>query len=163
MRFRSYHADDLEEMFALDEACFELPFRFSKTMMRRFAEAKKARVVIAEKSGLAGFCIVHVERVEEGRVGYVVTLDVAERWRRKGLATELMRRGEAEAREAGCWAMVLHVFVGNDAAIRFYDRCGYERREKAEGFYGEGRDAWVYRKALSEKTAGGGGWDAGPK
>jgi len=153
MRFRSYHTDDLEEMFLLDEACFEAPFRFSKAMMRRFAEARKARVVIAEKSGLAGFCIVHVERVDDGRMGYVVTLDVAERCRRKGLAAELMRRVEAEAREAGCCAMVLHVFVGNDAAIQFYERSGYERQEKAEGFYGQGGDAWVYRKTLSERTA----------
>src|SRR6185312_10182246 len=125
MIFRPYRSDDLAALFALDEACFEPPFRFSRAAMRRFAEAKKARVVIAEEDGLAGFCIVHVERVEGGRVGYVVTLDVAEQWRRKGLAGELMRRVEAEAHEAGCWAMVLHVFVGNDGAIRFYERCGY--------------------------------------
>lgn len=164
MIFRPYRSDDLAALFALDEACFEPPFRFSRAAMRRFAEAKKARVVIAEEDGLAGFCIVHVERVEGGRVGYVVTLDVAEQWRRKGLAGELMRRVEAEAHEAGCWAMVLHVFVGNDGAIRFYERCGYERWEKAIGFYGEGGDAWVYRKALGEGMAlTGGEWEAFPR
>ena len=163
MTFRGYEEADFEAMFRLDEACFEGAFRFSRAMMRRFAEAKKARVVIAEEEGLAGFCIVHVERVEGGRVGYVVTLDVAAAWRRKGLAAELMRRVETEAHEAGCGAMVLHVFVENDGAIRFYERCGYERWTRARGFYGEGGDAWVYRKVLSQGAVNGGGWDAFPR
>jgi ribosomal-protein-alanine N-acetyltransferase len=148
MEFRGYTAGDLEAMFVLDEACFEPPFRFSKATMRRFAQAKKARVIIAEEDGLAGFCIVHVESVEGGLVGYVMTLDVEEAWRGKGVAKELMRRGEAEASEAGCMAMVLHVFVGNDVAIRFYEHIGYQRWTKAIGFYGGVGDAWIYRKLI---------------
>jgi len=42
-------------MVALDDVCFEASFRFSRSSMRRFAEAKKARVVVAEEDGeLAG-------------------------------------------------------------------------------------------------------------
>jgi ribosomal-protein-alanine N-acetyltransferase len=77
-----------------------------------------------------------------------MTLDVDEAWRGKGVAKELMRRGEAEACEAGCMAMVLHVFVGNDVAIRFYERVGYQRWTKASGFYGGVGDAWIYRKLI---------------
>jgi [ribosomal protein S18]-alanine N-acetyltransferase len=148
MEFRGYQADDFEAMFRLDEACFEPPFRFSRAMMRRFATAKKARVAIAEEDGLVGFCIVHVERVDGFRVGYVMTLDVDEAWRGKGVARELMRRAEVEASEAGCVAMVLHVFVGNHVAVRFYERAGYQRWTKAAGFYGKAGDAWVYRKLI---------------
>jgi ribosomal-protein-alanine N-acetyltransferase len=146
MKFRGYLADDFEAMFRLDELCFEEPFRFSRAMMKRFAEAKKARVVIAEEKGLAGFCVVHVESVQDGCVGYVVTLDVAVEWRRKGLAGELMRRVEKEVIADGCDVMVLHVAVGNFVAIRFYEDVGYERVDRVDGFYGEGGDAWVYRK-----------------
>ena len=148
MKFRGYIADDFEAMFCLDQLCFEEPFRFSRTMMKRFAEARKARVVIAEEKELAGFCVVHVERVEDGFVGYVVTLDVVLEWRRKGLAGELMRRVEDEVRSEGCEVMVLHVAVGNFAAIRFYEDAGYERVDRAVGFYGVAGDGWVYRKAL---------------
>ncbi len=146
MEFRGYRLEDFEGLFALDELCFEPPFRFSRGAMRRFAEAKKARVVIAEDGGLAGFCIVHVER---GGVGYVVTLDVAEVWRRRGLAGDLMCRVEGEASAAGCTQMLLHVFEGNARAVRFYERNGYERVGVAAGFYGHGVDALVYRKPLS--------------
>jgi ribosomal-protein-alanine N-acetyltransferase len=145
-QFREYREGDLEAIFRLDELCFEAPFRFSRAAMRRFAESKRARVLLAEVVGeLAGFCIVHVE---PGVVGYVVTLDVAPVWRRQGLAGMLMERGEAAARGAGCEVMVLHVFPGNEGAVRFYERTGYELAGRGEGFYGEGMDALVCRKAL---------------
>ena len=146
---RGYRDGDLDGMFRLDEVCFETPFRFSRAAMRRFAEARRARVVIAELGGeLVGFCIVHVETVEREEVGYVVTLDVALAWRRQGLAGMLMERGEAEAREAGCSSMALHVFTGNEVAIRFYERMGYAFWARDEDFYGVGVDALVYRKGI---------------
>ena len=149
IRLRSYRADDLDAMYALDVVCFERPFRFTRGAMRRYAEAKKARVIIAEEGDvLAGFVILHVEQDEEGRIGYVVTLDVEPALRRRGVAGSLMGEVEKLARSAECTAMVLHVFTGNDAAIRFYARAGFARLHRAEGFYGLGVDAWVYHKRL---------------
>ena len=147
--FRGYRAGDLDAMYALDVVCFEEPFRFSRREMQSFAEARWAKVVIAELDGLlAGFCIAHVEAAKRGCVGYVVTLDVAPQFRRGGLATGLMQRMESEAHIAGCAEMRLHVFTGNEAAIRFYERTGYEFVKRDKGFYGVGVDALVYRKAL---------------
>jgi ribosomal-protein-alanine N-acetyltransferase len=146
IEYRGYRVADLAAMYALDVVCFQPPFRFTRAAMRTFAEDRRARVVIAEADGeLAGFCIVHLER---GGVGYVVTLDVAPEWRRKGMASVLMERAEAEAVQAGCSLMALHVFVGNEAAIRFYERMGYEFLRNAKSFYGPGKDAAVYRKPL---------------
>jgi len=149
IELREYRQADLDAMYALDVVCFEEPFRFSLREMRRFAEARWAKVVIAEQEGvLAGFCIAHVETAKRGGVGYVVTLDVAMEFRRSGLAARLMGRVEGEARVAGCGEMRLHVFTGNEAAIRFYERTGYEFVKRDEGFYGVGVDALVYRKVL---------------
>ncbi len=154
MEFRDYRKNDFEAMFELDELCFDEPFRFSRAAMRRFAEAKNALVVMAEEDGLAGFCIVHVERVGKGCVGYVVTLDVAERFRRRGLARALMQILENAVVDEGCDAMALHVSTENAGAIRFYERGGYARVGKAREFYGDAGDAWIYRKALTEVKQG---------
>jgi len=149
VQLRGYLAGDVDRMYALDVACFEPVFRFTRSMMRRFAEAKYARVVIAESGEeMVGFGILHVERVEGAPVGYVMTLDVAEAWRRQGVARLLMVEMERQAREAGCTEMALHVFPGNEAAVRFYEREEYVRSHTARGFYGAGLDAWVYRKVL---------------
>jgi ribosomal-protein-alanine N-acetyltransferase len=141
--WREYRPGDWEAMYALDLVCFEQQFRFSRRAMRGFAEAKAAVTVLAEAEGeLVGFCIAEVEE----RVGYVVTLDVAPAWRRKGLAGRLMTEVEGRVRAAGAVGMALHVFTGNLGAVRFYEAIGYERVGMAQGFYGRGLDGLVYRK-----------------
>jgi ribosomal-protein-alanine N-acetyltransferase len=140
---RGYRSGDWKAMYALDVVCFEPPFRFGQREMRRLAEEHGAVTVLAEAEGeLAGFCIVHLE----GNWAYVVTLDVAPAWRRCGLAARLIADVEAQARASGAAGMGLHVYNGNAGAIRFYERMDYGRIGIAEGFYGRGLDALVYRK-----------------
>ena len=148
-RFRSYRAEDLDAMHALDVVCFERPFRFTRGAMRRFAEAKKATLVIAEEEdALIGFVILHTEEAEDKKARYVITVDVDPAFRRRGVARLLMREAERQACNDGCFAMVLHVYTGNVAAVQFYAQIGYVRSHRVEGFYGAGIDAWECHKLL---------------
>jgi [ribosomal protein S18]-alanine N-acetyltransferase len=141
--------DDLDAMHALDVVCFEKPFRFSRGAMRRFAQARNARVTIAEDEGeLVGFVILHVEGTERGRVGYIVTLDVSPERRRQGVAGRLIQEAERQAQHEGCAALVLHVFTGNESAICFYASHGFVRSHREEEFYGRAMDAWVFHKQV---------------
>lgn len=151
MRLREYSSADLGAIFGLDEVCFEAPFRFSEKAMRQFAEARNALTVVAETESreIAGFCIAHVERSRGRLSAYVVTLDIDPKQRRHGLAGQIMERIEQQACDAGCDAMVLHVSVENEGAIAFYEHRGYERSHMVKSFYGLGRHAYVYRKALT--------------
>ena len=162
MRLREYRENDLGTIFALDEVCFEAPFRFSARTMRQFAEARNALTVVAEadSGAVAGFCIVHVERALKGLRAYVVTLDVAPLYRRQGLARQMIEHAEQQAAEAGCDAMALHVSVENEGAIAFYEREGYERSHMVRSFYGLGRHAYVYRKALGSPVRSGDEWSS---
>jgi len=147
---RPYRANDLDAMHALDVECFDKPFRFSRSAMRRFAEAKKARVVIADDGdALVGFVILDIEDTAEGRFGYIVTLDVSPAHRRRGVAGQLMQEAEQEGAREGCVAVVLHVFTGNEPSIRFYVRRGFVQSHRESNFYGLGMDAWVFQKPLS--------------
>lgn len=150
MLLRGYRSNDLDAMYALDVVCFERPFRFSRGAMRRFAEAKNARVILSETDDLLeGFVIFNVEGSNRERIGYIVTLDVAPEFRRRGVAKVLMREVERQALGEGCVALMLHVFTGNEPAIRFYASEGFMRSHREEEFYGSGRDAWVFHKVLS--------------
>ncbi len=143
VQLRDYREGDWEAMHALDVECFEPEFRFSRRVMRGFAENPGAMTVLAEAAGeLVGFCVVQME----GQVGYVVTLDVAAAWRRRGLARRMMEEMETKVRAAGGAGMALHVFTGNVGAMQFYEGIGYGRAGRVEGFYGRGLDALVYRK-----------------
>ncbi len=151
MRLREYNSTDLGTIFALDEVCFEPPFRFSARVMRQFAEARNALTVVAETEAgeIAGFSVAHVERAGKGLRAYVVTLDVAPHYRRHGLARQMMEQIEQQAIEAGCDSMELHVSVDNKGAIAFYESEAYERSHIVKSFYGLGRHAFVYRKVLA--------------
>jgi ribosomal-protein-alanine N-acetyltransferase len=152
MILRGYRPGDLDAMHAMDVACFERPFRFTRSAMRQFAEAAKARVIVAEEGdGLAGFVVMHVERSGVERVGYIITLDVAVDERRKGIAGALMREAERQAVADGCSMMALHVFAGNAAAIGFYESAGFVRSHRVRGFYGDGLDAMVYHHVLQDR------------
>jgi [ribosomal protein S18]-alanine N-acetyltransferase len=140
---------DLNAMHALDVACFEKPFRFSRSAMRRFAEARNARVVVAEENDLlVGFVILEIEAAEDARFAYIVTLDVSPEHRRRGLAGQLMQQAESVAFREGCAAVVLHVFTGNEPALRFYAGCSFLQSHREHDFYGRGIDAWVFHKLL---------------
>jgi ribosomal-protein-alanine N-acetyltransferase len=140
---REYRATDADAMHTLDVLCFEPAFQFSRRVMRAFAEASGAITVLAEAGGeLVGFCVVQMEE----QLGYVVTLDVAASWRRQGLARRLMEEVESRVRAGGGLGMVLHVYKGNLGAMRFYESMEYGRVGMAQGFYGRGLDALVYRK-----------------
>jgi ribosomal-protein-alanine N-acetyltransferase len=149
---RQYRQEDLEAIFRLDEACFSEEFRFDRQSMSAFAEAQGAVALIAEEEGggeIIGFVIAQLNHVVAELQAYVVTLDVAPNWRRRGLAKRLMSKAEASAAAAGARWMQLHVFTGNDPAIRFYERIGYVRIRTRRGFYGApGLDAFVYGKEL---------------
>lgn len=149
---REYRPDDIEAMFRLDLACFAEEFRFDRASMRAFAEEMGAIPLVAETEApeLVGFVIVQVERAPAASRGYVMTLDVAAEWRRQGVAGGLMAEAEARVASAGVSWMELHVFTGNEGAIRFYERLGYMRTGVQRRFYGKkGLDAFVYRKRLS--------------
>src|SRR5579875_2907581 len=99
VRLRGYQPVDLDQLFALDELCFEPVFRFSRSTIRRFAEARRARLIIAEADEhIVGFCIAHLEQAPGGCEGYIVTLDVHPGWRRQGMARLLMLNCEAQLR-----------------------------------------------------------------
>lgn len=147
--FRLYRPTDLDALFGLDLVCFEPPFRFTRAAMKRFAEAKRARVVLAETGAeLAGFVLLHFSRPGKEWLAYVVTLDIAPFARRQGLGRALLERGETLAEAAGARAMWLHVSVENAGAIHFYDQLGYAQASTVTSFYGSGRDARLLKKPL---------------
>ena len=161
---RAYGPGDLTAMYALDRLCFDPPFRFSRIAMQQFAEAPNAllRLACTEADGsapeeLLGFAIVHLEEQSGGLTGYVVTLDVSVRWRRRGLAQQLMQAVETAAAGAGAAEMRLHVFRENLGAIRLYERLGYSYLRTDPDFYGRTLHALVYGKLIAMPSSAGNG------
>jgi ribosomal-protein-alanine N-acetyltransferase len=128
---------DLEAAYELDQRCFERGIAYTRGQIRSFLSRSGAVGLIAEdEARLAGFAIGHVA----GTRGHVVTIDIAEQDRRRGLGerllTELMRRLAAE----GAQEVRLEVDLRNARAIRFYERMGFKQTRRLADYYGRGFD-----------------------
>lgn len=152
MDYRLYKPEDFEALYALEEACFQPPFRFGRTYMRDLVKQENAAIWIAEDEGgaMAGFAVVLWDKAQGGVMAYLETLEVRPDLRGKGTGGELLRRCEESARAAGAEAMELHVDAENGAAIGLYRAHGFELQGRQEGYYPQGRAAEVFVKRLTD-------------
>ncbi|MGE3812206.1 MAG: ribosomal protein S18-alanine N-acetyltransferase [Candidatus Nanopelagicales bacterium] len=89
--------------------------------------------------------------------GDVQTIAVAPRAQGRGLGRELLDALVDEARARGCTQLFLEVLHTNDAAVRLYERAGFESQGRRRDYYGPGLDAVVMRLRIpsSEVAADG--------
>src|SRR5579863_7298601 len=118
MNYRLYKPEDFDALYAIEEDCFQPPFRFGRRYMRWLVNAQNAATWIAEdEEGMVGFGIVEWTPSIRGLSAYIQTIEVAAEHRGKGIGGELLRRIEGSAREADAATLWLHVDRTNAAAI----------------------------------------------
>ncbi len=147
--YRLYTPVDFPALYAIEEACFQPPFRFGRRYMRRLADDPDTITWIAEEDGsMAGFSIANVSKEGGERFAYIQTLEVLPTMRGRGVGGELLRRVEGSARGKAAGAIWLHVDAQNAGAIRLYEAHGYGCEGRKENYYAQGRAALIYRKRL---------------
>ena len=149
MNYRLYENDDFDDLYAIEEVCFQSPERFTRRYMRQLIASQESATWIAEENGqMAGFAVVEFIRQVAPTVAYISTIEVLPAQRGRGIGAELLRRlkGSANAESAtGIW---LHVDVENAAAIRLYERLEYRKSSRANHYYARNRPAAIYVKQL---------------
>jgi ribosomal protein S18 acetylase RimI-like enzyme len=149
MEYRLYKPQDFAALYAIEEVCFEPPFRFDRRYMQRLVHAKNAATWIAEEAdSMAGFAIVEWSEGKRRGNAYIPTIEVLPGQRSRGVGGELLKRLEASARGAGAMTLWLHVDEFNENAIRLYQAHDFRAAGKEEDFYAPGRGALLYRKPL---------------
>jgi ribosomal protein S18 acetylase RimI-like enzyme len=149
MIYRLYKPQDFDPLYAVEEACFVPPFRFSRSAMRQLVNSEHAATWIAEEDGrVEGFAIVEWAQEAGLMVAYIPTIEVAPEKRRSGAGGELLRLLERSAADAGAQVIWLHVAEDNAAAIRLYEAHGYHPEGREADFYARGRTALIYAKPL---------------
>jgi ribosomal protein S18 acetylase RimI-like enzyme len=147
--YRRYEERDFSILYALEKACFDPPFRFSREYMKRLVASTRTATWIAEdEHHLAGFAVVEFQENSEQKLAYIVTIEVDPNRRGSGVGRELLHRMEESARAANSVFMWLHVDAENTAAIGLYERHGYACKGRQENFYPQGRSALIYTKPL---------------
>ena len=160
MPLRPYTPDDFAALYAIEEVCFQPPFRFPRAYMRKLVRNPHAAVWIAEEQDImAGFAIVAWTRHESHTsspattLAYIETIEVLPDFRSHGIGAQLLHQVEASALAAGAASLWLHVDTTNAAAIRLYQRHGFQPRGTEDDFYFPGRGALIYCKPLASNPA----------
>lgn len=143
--------EDLETLFALDQACFRPGIAYSRAELRYFLFQPRSLSLVAEDEGdVVGFAVAGISGASGKRFGHIVTIDVAVAQRRRGVGRRLMDELIEACREAGALSLRLEVAVDNAAAINFYRLLGFSETGRIPGFYMGKLDALTMEKTLSE-------------
>lgn len=143
---------DLERVVALETASFTNPWS-GEMLARELAESPVTRLYVLRlpDGTIAAFCLCWLI-VDELHVN---TIAVDPAWRRRGLATELMRHAIAEAVRQGAHRATLEVRRSNTAAISLYEQLGFQICAVRPAYYSKPQeDALIlWREDLSRATA----------
>ncbi|PFH49303.1 hypothetical protein AMATHDRAFT_63435 [Amanita thiersii Skay4041] len=74
--------------------------------------------------------------------GYIAMLSVRKEWRKRGIASTLVRNAIEAMKEDGAEEIVLETEYDNYAALSLYDSLGFIREKRLYRFYLNGKDAF---------------------
>jgi len=147
MLLRPFRPEDLRTLCDIDQACFPPGVSYSSSELAAFIAHRRSKTwVVTEGNEIIGFL---VAQQQPCRIGHIITIDVVKGWRRCGVGSQLMDAAERWAHQQGLLLIYLETAEDNLAAQRFYERRGYKRLEKIDGYYSNGKAAWVMAKWLS--------------
>ncbi len=136
----------LDAVAVLETVCFAAPW--TREGLAEELRNPQAHFLVAERDGeTAGYIGVQ----EICGEGYVTNVAVLPQYRRKGIGERLVREAVRGAKLRGCDFLSLEVRVGNEAAIRLYERLGFQRQGRRKAFYRDPtEDALIYTIFLKE-------------
>jgi ribosomal-protein-alanine N-acetyltransferase len=140
---RSYEPHDFAALHRLDQSCFPAGISYSKTTLHYFLTISSADcIVAADGTRIAGFVLTE----ENPPLAHIITLDVAEAYRRQGVGTALLAESEKNLSLRGVRSILLETAIDNEPAVAFWKRHGYRIEAVLKRYYLGRLDAYEMRK-----------------
>jgi [ribosomal protein S18]-alanine N-acetyltransferase len=149
LALRAYDPRDFSALYRLDQACFPAGIAYSKATLRYFLSLRSADCIVAmEDAHIAGFILTE----ENPPLAHVITLDVAEKFRRHGIGSGLLAESERNLALRGVRHVLLETAANNDAGVAFWQRHSYGIAATLKRYYLGRIDAYEMRKILQTTT-----------
>ena len=130
----------LAALAEIERACFHAPW--SENMLRE--ELGKGIFLVAEQDGRTAGYVGCQTVLDEG---YITNVAVFPQYRKKGIATALIKRVFELAQEKKLAFVSLEVRLSNSAAIALYEKAGFKEEGRRKSFYRNPReDALIMTK-----------------
>jgi ribosomal protein S18 acetylase RimI-like enzyme len=144
---RSYEPHDFAALHRLDRSCFPAGISYSKTALHYFMTIPSADCIVAtDGARVAGFILTE----ENPPLAHIITMDVAEAYRRKGVGSALLAQSERNLALRGVRSILLETAIDNEGAVAFWKRHGYRIEAVLKRYYLRRLDAYEMRKILAD-------------
>lgn len=144
-RIRAFEESDLAGVLRIERACFGRDAWPREAFLEYAGAAPKLFLIARVDHGIAGYSIATFTR----HGAEIESVAVLPRFRKRGIASALLKRAIQSARRGGAPAISLMVRRKNAAAIRLYRSLGFVRVATVANYYGDGRAGWRMRKAIA--------------
>ncbi len=142
----------IEELLRIERECFTAE-AYTREYILRLLKSPNAIAFLARiDCDVAGFAIGLVERRGAVGIGHVATIDVAVKYRRKGIGITLLKEVEHAFIKRNIRTVYLEVRDDNAAARKLYRKQGYEEAKQLEDYYSHGVNALRLVKNLMRES-----------
>jgi len=139
---------DLREVMLIERSSFPSPW--SEALFRQELLFFLSRSLVAEvvPEGIVGYLLYWLVAKEV----HLHNLAVKSNWRRKGVASGLIREMMKRGIKEGATEVILEVRTSNIPAIKLYERFGFSIIGRRRGYYSDtGEDALIMKVHLHEE------------
>jgi len=139
---------NLDMLYEIEIECFDRE-AFTKPQIAQLLTDYNTVSLVAKMSGeIVGFIIGMIYYERKSLVGHILTIDVPNAQRHKGIAKQLMREMEKIFKDKGATACNLEVREDNIPALNLYEKLGYKQIAKLKNYYGNAHGIYL-RKNLA--------------
>ncbi|MCD6240686.1 ribosomal protein S18-alanine N-acetyltransferase [Candidatus Bathyarchaeota archaeon] len=140
---------DLQILYKIERECFSSEAFSMEELSFLIKNPNSISLIAKIDKEIAGFIIGLIYDTKSGKIGHILTLDVAKKYRRKGVARKLMEKLEGKFREKTVKECFLEVRIDNEAAKRLYRKLGYTEIACLKDYYGNGVHGIRLKKVLA--------------
>ena len=144
-KIRAYEARDFQAIHKLDLSCFPPGISYTKWSLQYFLNLPTADCLVAEEEKkIVGFLLAE----KNPPLAHIITLDVAESHRKKGVGSALLREMEEHFAFHEIQSVLLETAEDNESGIAFWQHHGYRSEAVVKRYYLGKIDAYEMRKKL---------------
>ena len=139
---------DLEDLHKIEIECFKNE-AFTKLQISYFLRSQDfVSLVALVNNEIAGFIIGAIEPYSKTRLGHIYTINVLKKYRRRGVASNLLSAMEKILDELGIETCYLEARADNVAALELYRKHGYKITNTIRDYYNADIDGVQLKKHL---------------
>jgi [ribosomal protein S18]-alanine N-acetyltransferase len=137
IRIETANFKQLDKLYTIEEQCFNEEAFSRQQIAYLLTDYNTIALAAKNNADIAGFIIAQIEVEDNTEFGHIVTLNISPNFRKKGVATKLLQEIQSLLKKRGINECRLEVREDNHAAIKLYQKLGYQTVGKLERYYGK--------------------------